>query len=304
MPLHIITQKPNNYFSKEYLKTLARKIFHKKRGPQAVVASLIRGLKELNYPYKLNAKIELSDTVYVNESLSALRWAVKLKKQGKINKLIAGPNLVVTPDEYSSLIASPEIDLYLTPSNWNRNWWLSIKPELANRLVVWPAGAEDRGATKEEAKKIVLVYKKTVPENLFAEAIEKLKANKLNYQVINYGEFKQSEYFSLLAQSQIIIYLQESESQGIALLEAWSRNIPTFVWNKGVLEYKNYIWPEAKISSPYLEKECGAFFKNSTELAELLTDFINKKLVFSPREYYLENFTDKICAANFFKLIN
>ena len=227
--LHIITKKPNHYFSIEYLKFIARKILKKRRGPQAVGASLTRGFKEINFPYKINAKLEKTDTLYVNESLDALRWAIKLKRAGKITRLIAGPNIVVTPDELNYLISAPEIDLYLTPSEWVRNWWLSINPNLKKRLVVWAAGVKDFPEEKPAEKNLILIYKKSVPPELFSKIINILKGKSLNYRVIVYGKFKQAEYFSLLAQSFVMVYLQELESQGISLLEAWSRNVPTLV---------------------------------------------------------------------------
>lgn len=304
MQLHIITRKPNNYFSVEYLKFLARAFLNKKRGPHAVVASLLRGLDEMGVFYKFNSEIDKNDIIYVNNSLDALLWAINLKKTGKIYKLIAGPNIVVTPDEYDSLITANEIDLYILPSDWNRNWWLSIKPNLAKKLVIWAAGVKDLDFFDNTNKENVLVYRKNVSEDIFKKVINVLEKKKIKYSIINYGKFKQADYFLLLKKTSCLIYLQESESQGIALIEAWANNVPTFIWNNEVLKYKNYFWSDSKISAPYLNNQCGLFFKNEKELSVILDNFFNKKNKFYPRDYYLSNFTDKICAQKFLELIN
>ena len=38
-----------------------------------------------------------------------------------------------------------------------------------------------------------------------------------------------------------VYYISRSESQGIALTEAWSMNVPTYVWDTGIFIYKNII---------------------------------------------------------------
>lgn len=303
MSLHIITKKPNNYLSREFLKEIARKILNKKRGPQAVVASLVRGLDSLGVEYKLNSIIENTDVLYVNESVDALYWAIELKKNKKISRLIAGPNIVVTPDESNSLVAAPEIDLYLNPSNWTRNWWLSIRPALAPRLAIWAAGIKDAIISDNGNRDTVIVYKKNVPEDVYQKTLQLLDEKAIKYRVINYGQFKQEEYFELLSRSYALIYLQELESQGIALLEAWCRNVPTLVWNSNSFKYKNYTWTDQKISAPYLSDESGSFFANYEELSLLLDSILDKNKLYSPRNYYLNNFTDEICASNFLKTI-
>jgi len=235
--------------------------------------------------------------------LAALRWAIKLKRAGKITRLIAGPNLVVAPDEFNSLIGAPEIDLYLVPGEWVRNWLLSINPNLEKRLVIWAAGVKDTAEISDGKNKSVLIYKKTAPAEVLNWTEEIIKQKGLKYQKINYGAFQQTEYFSLLLKSSVLIYLQVSESQGIALTEAWARNVPTLVWNNNDFKYKNYFWQAEKLAAPYLSAESGAFFKNEFELSQLLDKIAKGEIKFSPRDYYLNNFTDRICAQKFLDII-
>lgn len=302
MSLNIITKKPNNYFSQEYLKSLGRMLFKKNRGPQAVISSLLRGLEELHQPVKINSTIANYDIVYVNESMAALQWATELKRKGKIGKLIAGPNLVVAPDEFNSLVCSSEIDKYLLPSEWVKNWWLSLNPELATRLEVWAAGVKEVSISNK-TKDSVLVYKKNINTEIFQAVINKLREKGIKYIVVNYGQFRREDYFSLLDNCYALIYLQESESQGIALVEAWAKNVPTFVLDNKIYKYKNYSWIDEKIAAPYLTAACGAFFKDVNGLSELL-DSLSMSNNYEPRNYYLSNFTDRICAEKFIQIIS
>lgn len=97
--------------------------------------------------------------------------------------------------------------------------------------------------------------------------------------------------------------MQESESQGIALVEAWAKNVPTFVLDNKIYKYKNYSWIDEKIAAPYLTAACGAFFKDVNGLSELL-DSLSMSNNYEPRNYYLSNFTDRICAEKFIQIIS
>jgi hypothetical protein len=74
----------------------------------------------------------------------------------------------------------------------------------------------------------------------------------------------------------------------MALQEAWARNVPTFVWNKGYV-ICNDIKFYGKISAPYLTEKTGAFFKDFTEFKDKLPRFIDSLENFRPAEYCKEN---------------
>ena len=81
------------------------------------------------------------------------------------------------------------------------------------------------------------------------------------------------------------------------------RDVPTLVWNRGYWQYKQYKWQESS-SAPYLNDSCGMFFKNKDDFGNKLNIFIKNLPNFKPRKYSLENFTDKIPAQNYLKIIN
>lgn len=308
MGVIILTKSPKfNLFSKENIKNIGRIILKKTRGPQAVVASLLRGLNDLGSEYKLNPKIKdigINDTIYVTGSIEALRFAINLKKNGKIKKLIAGPTLVVTPDDHNGIIKDKNIDVYLVPSEWTKIFYKSFGPDdFSQKIQIWAAGV-NLPPELTRGKNFCLVYKKNVGDTLFKKVTDELRKRNIETKIIYYGKYKKEYYFDLLEKSAFTIYLQEVESQGLALLEAWARNIPTLVFNSGSYTFKAINKTvSGNISAPYLTDSCGVFF-NADNFNDKLDYFLTNLNNFQPRSYVEKNFTDKICAQKFLNITN
>ena len=263
--MRIYTKKPNNYFSKEFLKEIGRFLFKKARGPQAVNDSLIRGLDELGVDYRINnkkPKLDGSEEFFVNSSLDALSWAIDLKQKGKIKKLIAGPNLVVMPSDFNKIILSKEIDFVILPSEWVGRLWAKSVFEAMEKIRIWAAGTVDDGV-KNIKKNKVLLYKKNISDEIYLLVKKVLEGLKIDYDEIFYGHFSREDYFKKLDESIFLIYLQESESQGLSLLEAWMKNVPTFVYNRNHFKKDGVEINGSDIAAPYLNESCGAFFENA-----------------------------------------
>ena len=273
-------------------------------GPQAVLGSLIRGFDKLKVDYQLNPRTQdISDIVCVVSGVNALKWAIKAKKKGKIKKIIAGPNLVITPNDAEGILLNETIDLVIVPSQWVKDFYASFKLGFGERIRVWAAGVEIPPQSKEKREEC-LIYKKSVDKNLFNFILKYLKSQNVNYKIIEYGRYKRERYFEILSKVKFMIYLQEVESEGIALLEAWIRNVPTFVWNRGYFEYKKVAKKVfGNISAPYLAKECGMFFKDFNDFKEKLPFFLADINQFKSREYAIKNFSDEVTAKNYLEII-
>lgn len=305
MSLIILTKSPKiSLFSQESYKRILAKILNRNRGPKAVTSSLLRGLKSINYPYKLNPRadeINDDDTIWVNESLEALKWAVKSKEN---NKLIIGPNLVITPLDRNGIICDDSIDIILQPSEWTKNFYISIKPALSEKIKVWPAGVEIPDLIQTPKIIDVLIYIKNYPKNNLLEKIKMCLINKnMTFDLVVYGKFKQSDYFNKLQKSKSLIYISNSESQGLSIQEAWARNIPTLALDQNIFKYKQYHFPSIHISAPYLNDQAGMFF-NFNNFNEVFAKFWNNLNGFTPREYVINNLSDKVCAQKFINIIN
>ena len=293
------------YRLKKALKQTVKKLIGRSgayfAGHYAVVRSVREGLDNLDEPYTFNPTnySDLSDTVHVLANVDALKMAIQLKKRGRISRLTAGPNIVISSADSDGIVASPEIDLFLVNSEWTKSAYLLDNPKLSGRLDIWPAGirVSDWKIIKRPTEKPVAVFYKKRAEHFSYEAC-KLSASEAGYEIIEiiYGSYTPEELKQALTTATVVVYFVEQESQGIALLEIWATNTPTFVWNPQIWHYKgrNY----ACCSAPYLTEKTGAFFRDETAFREL----INAPLAFyEPEKWVSAHMTDELCARDFLR---
>jgi len=272
-------------------------------GPEAVINSLLAGFEDLNVPHFYNPwQHQVTPVVGVVRGVTTLRWALDQKSKGFVRTIVAGPNIVVIPPDEHNLMSDPRIDRVVVPSQWNKEWWMSFDQAFDSKAVTWPAGVSDNGSNRNP-EGVCIVYSKNADEKLFHKIMEVLWTHKLPIVVSQYGKFKQHEYFRLLKQAKMMVYLSESESQGIALHEAWMADIPTLVWNRGYLGYQNYRFDHPAIAAPYMTPECGLQFKDDGDFEQKLIEFLEKYEGFKPRAYSLAHFTNKITTRKYIDIV-
>jgi hypothetical protein len=302
----------------ESLPTAAKRLFRKMLpksslsaeiygGHPAVTRSLLDGLKKINADFNYNPPVikDVGETIVVLSGIAALRQAIKLKKQGRIKKLLAGPNLMVFSTEFNNILSSKEIDVCLVPSDWVRIAYEEDSPALAGRIKSWPAGVDENFWQPDNAlpKNKVLVYQKNAPEELTEKVLEKLKVLNFETTEIIYNKYKVENFKKTLAESSLAIFLSRSESQGIALQEAWAMDVPTFCWQPGELTINNRKYSTFS-SCPYLTDATGKQWKTIEDLEKLLIDFKTKKISFAPRNWIENNLTDQLSAQKLLDIIN
>lgn len=304
--LRLLTRPPKLFFPgcfRYHLKTIARKMLGLRRGPDGVLLSLMRGLDLIGCPYSLNTKPDQGDQVNVLSNIDALRWAIDAKRGGKISKLIAGPNLVILPDEHGSILASPEIDSILATSQWVKDLYAAALPGAEHKISIWPAGIRIPAIDASQERSGCIVFKKTVEEKLCREVIAMLESMSIPFTVIEYGKFSQKRYFDLLKKSRFMIYLQETESQGIALQEAWGHDVPTLVWNRGYFKSPDGRVIRGNTSAPFLTEKSGMLFGSKEEFGEKLTEFLSRLETFEPREYCANTLSDRSSAEIYARIL-
>jgi hypothetical protein len=300
-----ILTKPPGIFNKEFIKGFVSRIVGKKRGPHAVLESLKRGLTELNVPFQVNPKRnQVSDTVHVLSGINSLKYAIELKKCGVIKKLIAGPNIVITPLDHDGIITDPNIDLIILPSEWTKDFFVSLSPTLSNKIQIWPAGVKIPAIKSEVKKENILIYKKDVPEGLFIEITKYLSERNIKFNVLKYGTYSQQTYFDTLQKSRLMIYLQKIESQGLAIQEAWAHDVPTLVWNNKSFTYPQGYTVSGNLSAPYLTNEAGRYFDDINNFKNIFDQFRSNLDTYNPRKYCIEKLSDKACAKQYASIIS
>lgn len=309
MKLVVLTKPPYNYFfSIEMIKYFFKDTFKRTRGPQAVVKSLIDGLDELNFKYSVNPimeRIKHDDVVWVHDSKKALEYAIKLKKKKRFKALLVGPSLGINLKKTLESLSSKEIDVIFQPSKWAYDFYVGINKDIKDKIVIWPAGVSLPEINNSRKTTDILIYDKNPSDkNLLSEIKEFLSKSNISFTVLVYGKYSQKEYYESLRNVKAAIFLSNSESQGIALQEAWSYDVPTLVWNRGFMENSDYRWRDKKISAPYLSESTGEFFSNFKELENTFDDFWNNLNKFSPRDYVLNNLSNKISAEIFLEVVN
>jgi hypothetical protein len=264
-------------------------------------------------PHRFNPfflkKLGADDLVHVINGAKTLEWALHLKSAGKISTLIAGPAISVVPEDHDSILRNPLIDKIVFPGQWTKDFFSSIDPYYKTKIEVWPAGVCAGVNISNRKNGRGIVYFKFAPTEIRETIMRELATRNISYTAFEYGNFKQADYFSALETADWMIYLSPSESQGIALQEAWIRDVPTLVWDPGVWNYqatptaKKYSWPNSLISAPYLRAESGMAFANAGDFKTSFEKFLQKIPAFIPRTYCLRTLTNTKSAGRFLEII-
>lgn len=300
--LIILTAKPIYSNNKEALHGLLANpvkfrnliINHKKKyGHKAVTKGLLRGLKKTHIKYSFNPVISsnIKGDVIVVSGADVLKYAISIKDQNRISSLCAGPNIVVHADEHNCILGSVLLDKVIVPSKWVKHAYEKECIKTKNKIVVWASGTDvDFWKPSKINKKTILIYLKTKNKKALkiVNDIKEFFNNKYEIRILNYGEYELSDYKIELDRAFLMIYFSETESQGLALQEAWSMNVPTFVWESGCVNIAGRKYDYTS-PAPYLNKSNGKFFRNYNELKKNIEKF--NYLNYQPRSWVSKNVT-------------
>jgi len=275
------------------------------RGHPAVTRSIVQGLEKLNVPFSYNPKNlnDLSQSVVVLSGISALRQMIKLKQLGHIRRLLVGPSILNDPGSHRGILASPEIDKYIT-HDLVCGLIGRILPTLALRCAPWAAGVdlEFWCPNDQRTRNQVLIYSKgnkgpTVPLEPYCM---ELKRRGYEVSVLEYGLYTAEEYRSFLQISKFMVCFTRDETQGIAFAEAWACDVPTFIWSNSEPTYLGVAYGGS--TAPYLTDATGVFFSNVNDFGELLSKCDRDGFDFKPRQWCSENMTDEVCARDLLRI--
>lgn len=225
-------------------------------------------------------------------------------------KFLFGPHFSVFPVKYYMDTIIGKNSMYVQPSEWVRDLWKNNILCKENRIEALPFGVDTNKFNENKPiseRRDVFIYFKRRKHQELNFMVSFLQKNGFNPKIFDYvSGYNEHEYIDYLHNSKFAIWITASESQGFALLEALSCNVPLLVWNVTSLnqeEGSNYIDIPAS-TIPYWDNRCGEYFTNLNELDDKYNTFINNLEKYKPREYILENLSFEKCSKKFIDIVN
>lgn len=269
-------------------------ILNRISGPRKVAANLIAGLEKLGYPYTINKRLDSCERLYIHDDPVALRKIAELDPRIKV---LAGPNLYLVPrDIPEGLDLSKAV--YLTPSEWTKRFWLHLGFDRCP-MESWATGIDtEEFVPSADKKDLILIYWKERFAWELAAVKKELEARHLPYAILHYDEgYEEKGFKGLLKKTRYVVWLGRQESQGIALQEILSSNVPVLVCDVSsvghctVTEGLNQEEKDFKdtTAAEYFDERCGVKIKELHELGPALGKMEKDLETFQPRRYILEN---------------
>ena len=224
-------------------------------------------------------------------------------------KFIFGPQFSVFPDERLSLIKGNNA-VYNLLSDWVINIW--SKNDIADgvNFIKLPFGVDTNKFNEikqlKQRNKVFIYYKSRNPDELYF-VINFLNFINIEYTVFSYNsKYHEIDYINFLHESKFGIWIGTHESQGFALQEALSCNVPLLVWNVRSMnqEYGCNYTDVPATTIPYWDERCGEYFYDSNNFEHIFNKFIFNIEKYRPREYILENLSMEICEKKLIDTIN
>lgn len=218
-------------------------------------------------------------------------------------KFLFGPHFSVFPEEnHMNMIKGSH---YIQPCEWAAQCWVNYNYPIHIHPLPFGVDTEHFNEIKKEKTSIFIYYKQRNPTEL--EYLKRfLNFNHITYRIFSYTDrYSEEEYLEYLQNSKYGIILGRHESQGFAIEEALSCNVPLLIWNVKSMnqEYGSNYNDIYASSIPYWDNRCGEIFYNKEDL-EITFDFFIKKLsTYTPREYIIENISIEKCKQKMIDLI-
>jgi hypothetical protein len=275
-------------------------------GHFALVRSVVDGLRAIGADFNFNPRSfgAVGKVVYAPAN-EALLQAAGLKRDRKIDCLVAGPVNALFPTECGSVLMLPEIDRLIVASEWVIDLYRAEAPQLVPKIRVCPAGVDPEYWTPGGGRdrNTGLVYWKSGPES-FCEQIERTVQRCGVAPVrIRCGEYTREDYRRALDSAAVAVFLSSFETQGLALAEAWAMDVPTVVWDpRAGAEWRGRQF-RAGSSCPWLTPQTGRTFGAVAELPVVLSETLRNAASFHPRAWVLAHMTDAACAAELYRVI-
>lgn len=219
-----------------------------------------------------------------------------IKSENKNKKILIGPLYNIEQDlEINKLTAQYPYIKKLVASNIAKTNTIEIDSSFdINNAIVCPSGIISEKKVLENLEisnrdNMCLVYFKKRNQEELDELLKFLKLKKQKYKLFEYGKYRSKDLISNAKKSNFGLILNGTESQGFAIQELMSCNLPLLVWDKKINYYEHL-----KLSGTTVtiwDERCGKIVNELDELIEIFESFKNNLNLFNPAEIVLEQLT-------------
>ena len=258
-------------------------------GPGKVVTNLLKGLDKCGVEFTTNQPLNLEHVLLVLQETNLLHAQTNKQK-------IIGPNICTLPID-NQFVMTQNYEKMIVPSEWVKQLYMKWLPE--EKLFVWAVGIDTDyfyDMSNEVKDNDCLIYFKRRDENELKQIISFLVSKNQSYEIIKYGSYSEDEFIKVLKRSKYGIVIDKCESQGIAIQEMMSTNLPLLVWDTPIWDDRGESFKIEATSVPYWGEICGSKFIKYEELNDVFDYFIDNKNKFSPRSFIVENLSLDTCA--------
>jgi len=218
-------------------------------------------------------------------------------------RFIFGPHFSVFPDPKKLNNIRFKNVVYVQPSDWARDIWRHSAGGQGIRIETLPFGVDTHRFNEVRPmvqRTHVFIYFKHRHPNELDIMQQFLHKNHINYKLFSYNEkYEENDYLKWLHLSKFGIWIGCHESQGFALEEALSCNVPLLVWNVTSMNQEHgQTYPNIRATTiPYWDETCGEQFTNISQLSETFDKFVNKlnNNAYTPRKCILETVSMSKC---------
>jgi hypothetical protein len=289
--------------SDRHLRRGLRRIYHALRGGQRVsgfevaFTLLTRALERLGYRVRVNDhRVARENPGY---PVGIAGYPHILRDWSLPNPAVLGPGLLDHPRLAPALMDDPRFRSYLVPCDWMKALFEEV---YGARCGIWYAGLDleqwpDYG---EEPKDLdFIVYDKIRwnrderEASLLRPLLARLRDCGLKFEVLRFGRYGHEEYRARLRRARGMLFLCESETQGMAYQEAMACNVPVLAWVNGYwldpqrLQFGDE--PVPATSVPYFSERCGETFSGAGDFASTLDRFLIRRSSYQPRCFVSHN---------------
>lgn len=251
------------------------------RGPRKVLENIHESLDQEKIPYTVNEdKYQYNFLIHYD----ALGYSKHEKLEHE--SCIIGPQ--IWPFDQYGYFLKDNPDYYKKIICPGESVYLSFQQQgfLKEKLSIWPVGIKDV-SDKHDGLGKFLIYHKRRPLHLLDQVKQFLSEKNIQYEILSYGNYDQNEFYSKIKSCDKAIIIDGPETQGIAIQEIMSSNMPILIWDN--LEYFEDGVPEqfkknpAPTSAHYFSEECGEKFYCYEELENTFDKFMSTE--YNPKKY-------------------